>query len=137
MKIAYIAAGAADMICGTCLHDNALAGALLRQGHDVSLIPTYTPLKTDGADVSIDHVFFGALNVYLQQKMGAFRHTPAAFDRLLDSPGLIRRVAKLGASTDPTELGDLTWSVLMGEEGFQAKELARLVAWLRDDLRPE
>lgn len=137
MRIAYIAAGAADMICGTCLHDNALAGALLRQGHDVSLIPTYTPLKTDGVDVSIDRVFFGALNVYLQQKVGAFRHTPAAFDRLLDNPGLIRRVARLGASTDPTELGDLTWSVLKGEEGFQSKELARLVAWLRDDLRPD
>lgn len=137
MRIAYVAAGAADMICGTCLHDNALAGALLRAGHDVSLIPTYTPLKTDGADVSIDRVFFGALNVYLQQKVGAFRHTPAAFDRWLDSPGLIRRVAKLGASTDPTELGDLTWSVLKGEEGYQAKELARLVAWLRDDLRPD
>lgn len=137
MRIAYVAAGAADMICGTCLHDNALAGALLRAGHDVSLIPTYTPLKTDGADVSIDRVFFGALNVYLQQKVGAFRHTPAAFDRWLDSPGLIRRVAKLGASTDPTELGDLTWSVLKGEEGYQAKELARLVGWLRDDFRPE
>jgi glycosyltransferase involved in cell wall biosynthesis len=137
MRIAYVAAGAADMICGTCLHDNTLAGALLRAGHDVSLIPTYTPLKTDGADVSIDRVFFGALNVYLQQKVGAFRHTPAAFDRWLDSPGLIRRVAKLGASTDPTELGDLTWSVLKGEEGYQAKELARLVGWLRDDLRPD
>ncbi len=137
MRIAYVAAGAADMICGTCLHDNALAGALLRAGQDVTLIPTYTPLKTDGADVSIDRVFFGALNVYLQQKVGAFRHTPAAFDRWLDSPGLIRRVARLGASTDPTELGDLTWSVLKGDEGYQAKELARLVGWLRDDLRPE
>lgn len=137
MRIAYVAAGAADMICGTCLHDNALAGALLRAGHDVSLIPTYTPLKTDGADVSLDRVFFGALNVYLQQKVGAFRHTPAVFDRWLDSPGLIRRVARLGASTDPTELGDLTWSVLQGDEGYQAKELARLVGWLRDDFRPE
>jgi glycosyltransferase involved in cell wall biosynthesis len=137
MRIAYVAAGAADMICGTCLHDNALAGALLRAGHDVSLIPTYTPLKTDGMDVSIDRVFFGALNVYLQQKVGAFRHTPAAFDRWLDSPGLIRRVAKMGASTDPTELGDLTWSVLRGDEGYQAKELALLVGWLRDDFRPD
>ncbi len=137
MRIAYIAAGAADMVCGTCLHDNALAGALLRAGHDVSLIPTYTPLKTDGVDVSLDRVFFGALNVYLQQKVGAFRHTPAVFDRWLDSPGLIRRVARLGASTDPTELGDLTWSVLQGDEGYQAKELARLVGWLRDDFRPE
>lgn len=137
MRIAYVAAGAADMICGTCLHDNALAAALLRAGHDVSLIPTYTPLKTDGTDVSIDRVFFGALNVYLQQKVGAFRHTPAAFDRWLDSPGLIRRVARMGASTDPTELGDLTWSVLKGDEGYQAKELALLVGWLRDDFRPD
>jgi glycosyltransferase involved in cell wall biosynthesis len=137
MRIAYIAAGAADMICGSCLHDNALAGALLRGGHEVSLIPTYTPLRTDATDVSIDRVFFGALNVYLQQKVGAFRKTPAAFDRLLDNPSLIRRAARLGASTDPRELGDLTWSVLKGEEGYQAKELARLVAWLRDDFRPE
>jgi glycosyltransferase involved in cell wall biosynthesis len=137
MRIAYIAAGAANMICGTCLHDNALASALQRRGHDVSLIPTYTPLKTDTDSIAIDRIFFGALNVYLQQKVGAFRRTPASFDRLLDSPGLINRMAKLGASTDPTELGDLTWSILKGEEGFQAKELEKLAAWLRDDFRPE
>jgi glycosyltransferase involved in cell wall biosynthesis len=137
MRIAYVAAGAADMICGSCLHDNALAGALLRGGHDVSLIPTYTPLRTDAPGVSIDRVFYGALNVYLQQKVGAFRRTPATIDRWLDRPGLIRRAARLGASTDPRELGDLTWSVLRGEEGYQSKELDRLVAWLRDDLRPE
>jgi glycosyltransferase involved in cell wall biosynthesis len=137
MRIAYIAAGAAGMYCGTCLHDNSLAGALQRRGHDVALIPTYTPLKTDTDSIAIDRIFFGALNVYLQQKVGAFRHTPAAFDKLLDTPGLINRMAKLGASTDPAELGDLTWSVLKGEEGFQAKELEKLAAWLRDDFRPE
>lgn len=137
MRIAYVAAGAANMVCGTCLHDNALAGALMKQGHEVSLIPTYTPLKTDGPDVSNDRVFFGAVNVFLQQKAGAFRKTPEAFDRLLDKPGLIRRVAKLGASTDPTELGDLTLSILKGEDGFQAKELQKLSTWLRDDYRPE
>lgn len=136
MRIAYIAAGAANMYCGTCLHDNALAGALMKRGHEVALIPTYTPLKTDATDVSIGRVFFGALNVYLQQKAGAFRHTPEAFDRLLDKPGLLRKAAKLGASTDPTELGDLTYSILQGEDGFQAKELHKLIAWLKDDYRP-
>jgi glycosyltransferase involved in cell wall biosynthesis len=137
VRIAYVAAGAADMICGSCLHDNSLAAALLRGGHEVSLIPTYTPLRTEAPDVSIGRLFYGALNVYLQQKASAFRRTPAALDRLLDKPGLIRRAARLGASTDPRGLGDLTWSVLKGEEGYQAKELARLVAWLRDDFRPE
>ncbi len=137
MRIAYIAAGAADMYCGSCLHDNTLAAALQRLGHDAVLVPTYTPLRTDGIDVSTDRIFFGALNVYLEQKAAAFRHTPGMLHRLLDRPGLIRRAARLGASTDPTELGDLTYSILQGEEGFQATELEKLVAWLRDDLRPD
>ena len=76
MKIAYIAAGAAGMYCGTCIHDNTLASALQRKGHDVALIPTYTPIRTDEADVSIDRVFYGGINVYLQQKSALFRHTP-------------------------------------------------------------
>lgn len=137
MRIAYIAAGAADMYCGSCLHDNTLASALQKMGHEVALVPTYTPMRTDAPSVSLDRVFFGALNVYLQQKAAAFRHTPGAFDWLLDRPGLIQRAARLGASTDPTELGDLTHSILQGEEGFQAKELAKLVDWLRDDFRPD
>lgn len=137
MKIAYIAAGAADMYCGSCLHDNTLASALQKMGHEVALVPTYTPLRVEGPTISLDRVFFGALNVYLQQKTAAFRHTPGAFDWLLDRPGLIRRAARLGASTDPTELGDLTYSILQGEQGFQAKELEKLIAWLRDDLRPD
>lgn len=137
MRIAYIAAGAAGMYCGSCLHDNTLASALQRMGHEVALVPTYTPLRTEAPGVSLDRIFFGALNVYLQQKAAAFRHTPEALDRLLDSPGLIQRVSRLGASTDPTELGDLTHSILQGEQGFQAKELAKLVDWLRNDFRPD
>ena len=70
MRAAYIAAGAAGMICGSCLHDNALAAALIRKGHDVTLIPTYTPIRTDETNVSSGPVFYGALNVYLEQKSG-------------------------------------------------------------------
>lgn len=137
MRIAYIASGAAGMYCGTCLHDNALAAALLRLGHEVALVPTYTPLRTDEPGVGLERVFMGALNVYLQQLAAPFRHLPARLGRLLDRPALLRRIARLGASTDPAELGALTLSVLRGEEGFQAGELDKLVAWLRDDYRPE
>ena len=65
MKIAYITAGAAGMYCGSCLHDNTLAAALMAKGHEVALIPTYTPTRTDEEDVSIDRVFYGAVNVFL------------------------------------------------------------------------
>jgi glycosyltransferase involved in cell wall biosynthesis len=137
VRIAYVAAGAADMYCGSCLHDNTLAAALQRTGNEVALIPTYTPLRTDCENVSLDRLFFGALNVYLQQKVAPFRRTPAALDRLLDRPGLIRRAARLGAATDPAALGDLTCSILQGEDGFQAKELGKLTGWLRDEFRPD
>ena len=41
LKIAYLTAGAAGMICGSCLHDNTLARALIELGHDVQLVPLY------------------------------------------------------------------------------------------------
>ena len=44
MKIAYVTAGAGGMLCGSCIRDNALARALGKRGHDVVLLPIYTPL---------------------------------------------------------------------------------------------
>ena len=137
MKIAYIAAGAAGMYCGTCIHDNTLAAALQRKGHDVALIPTYTPIRTDETDVSIDRVFYGGINVYLQQKLALFRHTPWMFDRLFDSPSLLNGLSRFSASTSAQDLGSLTVSVLQGEEGQQRKELAKLVKWLKDSYQPD
>ncbi|MCZ6514854.1 MAG: glycosyltransferase family 1 protein, partial [Acidobacteria bacterium] len=84
MKITYITAGAGSMYCGNCLRDNTLAATLRAQGHDVTLVPLYTPILTDEEDVSLDRVFYGGLNVYLQQQSSLFRHTPKIFDSLLD-----------------------------------------------------
>ena len=137
MKIAYIAAGAAGMYCGTCIHDNTLAAALQRKGHEVALIPTYTPIRTDEADVSIDRVFYGGINVYLQQKSALFRHTPWILDRLFDSPSLLNGLSRFSASTSAKDLGALTVSVLQGKEGQQKKELAKLVKWLKDSYQPD
>ena len=76
LRIAFITAGAAGMYCGSCLRDNTLVGALGRAGHDALLIPTYTPIRTDDEDLSQHRVFFGGINVYLQQKFWLFRWTP-------------------------------------------------------------
>src|SRR5207237_9887499 len=127
MKIAYITAGAAQMYCGSCLHDNTLVAALMAQGHEALLIPTYTPIRTDETDVSQKRVFFGGINVYLQQKLSLFRHTPWLLDRLLDFPRLLRWVSRFAVRTRAEDLGDLTISMLKGEHGFQRKELAKLV----------
>lgn len=139
MRVAYITAGAAGMYCGSCLHDNTLAAALQQLGHEVALIPTYTPVRTDEQDVSIDRVFFGAVNVYLEQRSRLFAHMPGALHWLLDRPALLNWISRLAGSsaTQGRELGELTLSVLKGEDGNQRRELDELTAWLRNDFRPE
>lgn len=137
MKIAYITAGAAGMYCGSCMHDNTLASALMALGHDVVLVPTYTPIRTDEADVSQKRIFLGGINVYLQQQFALFRHTPRLFDRWLDSPGLLRWVSRFAVGTQANQLGELALSVLRGEHGHQRKEFDRLVTWLAADIKPE
>ena len=130
MKIVYLTAGAADMYCGTCLHDNTLATTLIADGHDVLLTPLYTPTRTDERNVSGSHVFFSGINVYLQQKSWFFRHTPRLIDKLFESPWLLNKLAGRASATAPEQLGDLTVSMLRGEEGRQRKELAKLIEWL-------
>ncbi|MCA9104297.1 MAG: glycosyltransferase family 4 protein [Planctomycetales bacterium] len=137
MKIAYLTAGAAGMYCGSCMHDNTLAAALCRQGADAVLVPTYTPIRTDENDVSLDQVFFGGINIYLQQKIPFFRYLPRFVDYFLDSPRLIRRVTRRAVSMSPKELGALTVSMLKGRGGYQRKEVGRLCDWLASDLRPD
>ena len=137
MRVAYIAAGAAGMYCGSCIHDNTLAAALIRHGVEVALLPTYTPLRTDEEDVSGRRVFYGGINVFLQQKLGLFRHTPRRLDRLLDGRWLLGTLSRFSASTSAADLGALTVSVLQGEEGRQKKELAKLVDWLAAEFEPD
>ena len=135
MRILSFTGGAGDMYCGSCLRDNALAAALLARGHDVVLTPVYTPTRTDERNVSGAQVFFGGISVFLEQQVPLFRHSPRVFDRLWDSPWVIRLATKRQIKVDPRSLGEMTVSMLRGEQGFQAKEIAKLLAWLRTEAR--
>jgi glycosyltransferase involved in cell wall biosynthesis len=137
MKIAYITAGAGHMYCGSCLRDNTLAAALLDVGHDVLLMPAYTPTRTDEPNVSQKRVFLGGINVFLQQHLGFFRKTPWSLDRLLDFPPLLRLATRWAVSVDPTQLGEMTVSMLRGPAGYQRKEIAKLVDFLIKDFSPD
>src|SRR5260370_8570091 len=112
MKIATITAGAAGMYCGSCMHDNTLVAALAALGHDALLIPTYTPIRTDESDVSQRRVFFGGINVYLQQKTALFPHTPWFLDRIFHARVLLNWPPRFAVTTRPEALGSLTIPIL-------------------------
>lgn len=130
MKILYLTGGAGQMYCGSCLRDNALATELISRGHDVTLLPVYTPTLTDEPNVSGGKVFFGGISVYLEQYVPVFRKSPRWLDRLWDSTSMINLASRRSISTSPKTLGELTVSMLKGEAGFQHKEITKLIEWL-------
>ncbi|MFW6146433.1 MAG: glycosyltransferase family 4 protein [Planctomycetota bacterium] len=139
MRIVQITPGSGDnFYCENCLRDKALARAWRAMGVDALLVPLYLPLLTDAAGLVDDSpLFFGGINVYLQQKLGLFRRTPRWLDRLWDSRRLLRWAARRADMTTASDLGRTTVSMLRGTDGRQAKELDRLTDWLAREGQPD
>lgn len=132
MNIIQITPGAGAMYCGNCFRDNAFVAELRKLGHTALMVPLYLPLTLDEADQSAGTpIFFSGINVYLEQKAALFRKSPHWLHDLLASPALLKWAAGKAAKTRPEDVGDLTISMLQGEEGNQARELASLIAWLK------
>lgn len=139
MKVFLLTPGTGSYHCGVCMRDNALAKELHRQGHDAVMLPMYLPLTLDEAAASPDTpIFFGGINVYLQQKLAIFRHTPRWLDALFNQRWLLKLVAGSAASqTGGPDVGELTHSMLLGEDGKQAKELDELIDWMKQHGKPD
>lgn len=121
------------MYCGSCLRDNALATELIKRGHDVLLLPIYTPTLTDEPNVSSEKVFFGGISVYLEQYVPFFRRAPKFLDKIFDSKRMLKWASKRSIDVDPKMLGEMTVSMLKGEDGYQQKEIEKLTEWLKHE----
>ena len=134
LRIVQITPGAGKMFCGACLRDNALVTELRRLGHAATMTPLYLPLTLDEADQSAGTpLFYGGINVYLEQHSAFFRHSPEWLHHLLAAPALLKLAAGPATRTRPEHLGPITLSMLRGEEGNQARELDELIHWLRHE----
>ena len=138
MNIIHLTPGAGPMFCGGCLRDNALVAALRKLGHEALMVPLYLPLTLDEEDQSAGTpIFFGGINVYLEQKTALFRGAPGWLRDLFASRPLLKWAAGKAAKTRPADLGELTLSMLRGEAGNQARALQELVAWLQTQPKPD
>ena len=137
MRIALITPGSGEhFYCENCRRDLDTVQALAKQGHDAVLIPLYLPITEARTAVELP-VFYGAVNVYLEQFMPGYRRLPRSWRQWLDALPVLRWAATRAGSTRAGGLETLTLSVLRGENGRQADELARLVDWLQRDFRPD
>jgi len=139
MKIIYIATGAANMYCGSCMHDNALAAALKAAGEDVSLFPLYTPMRLDEENVGEPRIFYGGIKAYLMQKYPRPFFGRNLLFRITGSQAILRLLPHfdIGSAVDPKANAEMTISMLKGEDGNQRELLAELVGWIKSTYQPD
>ncbi len=137
MRIIQITPGTGNFHCGCSIRDGALLLELRRRGHDVTCLPLYLPLVTEDGTFTDAPIFFSALSVYLEQKFPFMRRMPRFVDRMLSHPRLLKAVASRADMTSASEHGDMTVSMLRGEQGFQAREIEKLIQWLQANESPD
>jgi glycosyltransferase involved in cell wall biosynthesis len=138
MNIVQITPGAGGMYCGNCFRDNALVEALRKLGHNTLMVPLYLPMTLDDADQSAGTpIFFSGINVYLDQQSTTFRKAPRWLRNALSHPKLLKWASGRAAKTRASDLGELTVSMLRGEEGHQVAELDTLISWLKTQSAPD
>ena len=139
MKIVHITPGSGGTFyCQNCLRDSELIKSLLALGHDVNMVPMYLPISSNENHKFDDTpVFYGAINIYLKEKLSFYRHAPMWLEKLFDSQVLLRFAAKKSGSTRAAGLEEMTISMLLGEQGRQASELDHLIKYLKKEVKPD
>lgn len=139
MKIIYIASGAANMYCGSCMHDNSLAAAMKAAGEDVHMFPLYTPMRLDEESVGERHIFFGGIQAYLMQRYPRPFFGRKTLLKLAGSQAILRLMPKfdIGSAVDPAANAQLAVSMMMGEEGNQRELLYEMTEWIAEHYQPD
>ena len=140
MKIVYLITGSGgSFYCGNCYRDMIYLRAIRKvNGISASAIPLYLPPDetTDESDVD-KNVFFGAISMYLREKVPFLKNMPVFLDKLVDSAPMLKMAARRAGTTRTEGLEDMTLNMIKGENAFPEKELQRLVNYLTKDGKPD
>jgi len=101
-------------------------------------VPLYLPPdKENIRDGFETKVFFGAISMYLREKVRILHNMPAFFDKLVDSLPLLKLAARQAGATRSEGYEDLTLNMIEGDNAFRSHEVNRLVKYLVKDGKPD
>jgi len=137
MKILLIIPGSGDTFyCGNCFRDNLYAQALRNAGQDVVIMPLYLPF-TDKSFLADTPLFFPATSYYIAQKYFGKGKMPRIFEKILDSPSILRMASSLSGTTSAKGMEQITLSMIKGDDMNFAKQTEKLINWIVKHDRPD
>jgi glycosyltransferase involved in cell wall biosynthesis len=140
MKIVYLITGSGgSFYCGNCYRDMLYIRAIRKvPGIDAKAVPLYLPPGQDNNEPGLkDKVFFGAISMYLREKVRIFRNMPPFLDRLLDTKLFLNLASRQAGTTRTDGLEELTLNMIKGDNAFRAYEVDRLARYLEKDGKPD
>lgn len=140
MKIVYLITGSGgSFYCGNCYRDMLFLRAIKRAGGiSASAIPLYLPPEKSNTETGFDsNVFFGAISMYLREKVALFKNMPAFLDKFFDSPLFLKLASGMSGTTRTDGLEELTLNMIEGDNAFKQHEVKRLVKYLEKNGRPD
>ncbi len=140
MKVVFLVTGSGgSFYCSNCFRDMMYFKALkASDGITSNAIPLYLPPEKMYSDSGFDDkVFFGAISTYLREKFRIFKDMPTFFDKILDSPLLLKIAANQAGTTRTEGLEDITLNMINGKYTAREKEVNRLTTYLKHNGKPD
>lgn len=124
MKIVYLITGSGgSFYCGNCYRDMIYLRAIRNApGITASAVPLYLPPDGTTIEPGLDkNVFFGAISMYLREKVPFLRNMPVFMDKLFDSAPMLKMAARRAGTTRTEGLEEMTLNMIRGEKAFPEK----------------
>jgi len=140
IKVAYLVTGSGDSFyCGNCHRDRLYVSSLKHTGKiNIIGVPLYLPpIGSDFGDEIESPVFFGAVSLFLRERVKMFEHMPGFMDKILDAPPFLKLAARKAGATRTEGFEETTINMIRGDMASTSKEARRLADFLSEGGKPD
>lgn len=134
MKVVFLITGSGgSFYCSNCYRDMLFFRAVKQYGQiDAEAVPLYLPPEKIYVENGFGtEVFFGAVSLFLREKVHALQNMPVFLEKIFDSPPLLKIAAKSAGSTRSSGLEEMTLNMIDSSSRIHERELERLAGHLK------
>ncbi|HPC98943.1 MAG TPA: glycosyltransferase family 4 protein [Bacteroidales bacterium] len=135
MKVVFLITGSGgSFYCSNCYRDMLFFRAVKKYGRiEAEAVPLYLPPEKIYVESGFGtNVYFGAVSLFLREKVPALHNMPVFLEKIFDSPPLLKIAAMSAGSTRSSGLEEMTINMIDSSSRIHERELERLALHLKD-----